>query len=161
MAAKNISEYFDTDKDGNLIDRKATTVPEKFEKGWGFRSFLPKAQTEIDKKLSVAKDDIGNDYNLTAAQFAARKKSFNRNLKENKQEYTDDFNESWKDSKVYKKIQNNIPYWKSLGRSKDYIDKVIKEAHDIELEKYIQNKALEDSQDDIPDVVKKKASPIK
>jgi len=143
-------------------DRDPQTFLQELESGLPkFRKLVPEKQTAIDKKLSVAKDDIGNDYNLTAAQFAARKKSFTQNLKQNKQEYTDDFNESWKDSKVYKKIQNNIPYWKSLGRSKDYIDKVTKEAHDIELEKYIQNKALEDSKHDIPDVVKKKASPIK
>jgi hypothetical protein len=50
MAAKNISEFYDTDKDGNLIERKADNIWQQILLRTGGRKFVPTKEEYEDAR---------------------------------------------------------------------------------------------------------------
>lgn len=115
------------------------------------------ATDALTKKLSTVTNQDGEKQALSTNQLKQRKdivaKSLSTNPKdwpdpdENRNSWTDDFNDSWEDGKANKDLQKNIPYWKSIGRSPQYIKKHIEDIKQQKLDDYLERQAVKFSQD--------------
>lgn len=76
MAAKNITEYFDTDESGNLVERKADNVWEEVLLRTGGRKFVPTKEQYLDTK-----DEKDQEKSDKAQQYKEADPYYDKNQK--------------------------------------------------------------------------------
>lgn len=119
--------------------------------------------TPLDKKLKTATNDDGDKVALSDKQVQSRKAAYDAAIKENKSDWTADFNDDWESDKNVKERDKLTTYWHRIGRSDGYIRSKLSDMKQDALDKYIEKQAVEASVEDItpPEAPKKNTYTIK
>lgn len=120
-------------------------------------------ETPLDKKLKTATNDDGDKVALSDKQVQSRKAAYDAAIKENKSDWTEDFNDDWESDKNVKQRDKLTTYWHRIGRSDGYIRSKLSDMKQDALDKYIEKQAVEASVEDIvaPEAPKKNTYTIK
>lgn len=104
-------------------------------------------ETPLEKKLSTITNEDGDKVKLSTSQLSQRKKAYDNAIKENKSDWTTEFNDDWDSDKNTKERSRLTKYWKQIGRSDSYIKEKIADMKQDALDKYIEKQAVQETEE--------------
>lgn len=139
-----LSDPYEREKFGNDLKRR---VGFSIAQDLGITS--KDTTTPLDKKLKTVTNDEGEKVELTTAQLKQRKDIFAKVIKDNKQDWTEAFDDDWNNDKNEKARTKLSTYWHGIGRSGDYIKNKFADMRAEKLDQYIEKQAVEESEQEL------------